>query len=399
MKQSKFFARAEQMGHSVEHLKAGHAIRSTITIPDVDALREFMQDDSDAGQREQTQRLMIGGAGGAEDDASEAAMMRRVYAFVYGNSELADEDRERIEAAFPLEVQTESVPDVRYTGKNVLATSAAPLVLNYGTVTFDDQAYVTVYNTPLTFTCDSIVRNGSPPPGFGDFNILGATGATGSVGDVGTAGTKGTNGSNGNCSSAGIADRSGSNGNTGTSGGTGTTGGSGKNGLASMPATINITRGFSVADSLYVLTRSGTGGVGGTGGTGGVGGAGGNGGNGATCGCTGSGAGNGAPGGSGGAGGNGGMGGAGTNAAGNIVVKLPAAQTGQVIGLAENAPPGGGGAGGKGGSGGAGGSKGSGGKHNGDGNSGSAGSIGATGTVGMQGPGMGNPATVSALPI
>lgn len=401
MPKQTFFQRAEKLGHSVDRLKAGYAIRSHVTIPDVDALRDFLDDGSDSDARAVNETRLCGDdPPPPQSDASQGAILRRVHAFVYGNTELSDQDRELVSQAFPMQLEAVSDPAPQtYSGRNVLATSGNPVVFNFSTVTFNDQAYVTIYNTPLTFTCDNIVRNGAPPTGFGDFNILGATGGTGTTGPVGSAGGAGGGGKDGNCSSAGIAGDSGQNGNTGTVGNTGTSGGTGNAGLASLPATITITNGFTGTSNLIVLTRSGTGGIGGQGGTGGQGGQGGKGGNGATCGCTGSGAGNGAPGGTGGAGGPGGMGGNATAAAGNIIVKVPAAQANSIIQLMYTAPPGAGGTGGAGGAGGAGGGAGSGGKHNSDGSGGPTGTSGAQGATGTQGTSAGAPGQISVQPL
>ena len=166
MKKSGFYERAERLGHSVKQLRAGYAVRSTVTVPDVDALRDFMDDGSDAEGRARNESRLCGHApvSSADDDPSEAALMRRVQAYVYGNAELGDDDRDRIASAFPMQVQAESLANQSYpAGQTVLGTSQGPVTLNYGTVTFANQAYVTIYNTPLTFTCDNIVRTGGPP--------------------------------------------------------------------------------------------------------------------------------------------------------------------------------------------------------------------------------------------
>lgn len=401
MKKLSFYERAEKLGHSAEGLKAGHKIASVISIPNIEELRKLLDDGSSDEDRAKREETLFGHIPltSPETDTSDAGLLRRVHSYVYGNGALADSDREIIGQAFPLDVFAESAANVTYDVPTNLGTSQLMITLNYGTVTINDQACVSVYNSTLNYTMDTLVRNGTPPAGMGDFNILGVTGGTGPAGAAGATGGNGSTGKAGNCSSAGIAGDSGQNGTVGNTGGTGGVGVAGFDGLPSMPATITINQSIQNTNSIIVFTASGGGGTGGVGGQGGTGGIGGNGGNGATCGCTGSGAGNGVNGGVGGNGGTGGQGGNGVNASGNVIVNVPATYLNDINGISGPASPGVGGAGGTGGVGGAGGGGGSGGKHNGNGSGGSTGGNGTNGAKGVQGTQTGTPATIIPKPI
>jgi hypothetical protein len=397
MEKLDFFERARKLGHTPAALKSGKSVRSELTLPDIDSLKDILSHGGTAKERSSQMETLFGDTKMAKGDSQEA-FMSRINSFLFGNADLADDDRSKLTQAFPMTVTAVSADDHTYgPGKNDLGTSQNLVILNYNNVTIADQGYVTIQNTPLQFTCDTLTRTGSAPSGHGDFNILGVTGGAQSQAGTGATGGNGSAGKKGNCSSAGIAGDSGQNGTAGKTGGTGGSGIQGNAGLPSQMAQITITTTLDAA-SFTVLTRSGTGGQGGQGGKGGTGGNGGKGGNGASCGCTGSGAGNGASGGKGGNGGVGGMGGNGVNAAANIVVTVPATDVGKVFPNKQTAPPGGGGLGGPGGAGGSGGGKGSGGKHNGDGSAGSTGGKGNTGGTGVQGTASGTPAEISVQP-
>jgi hypothetical protein len=398
MEKLNFYERAEKLGHSSESLKSGKSVKSTLTVPNITSLRELLSHGETSKERESNFDCLFGSITSLANNDSHEAFMMRVNGFLYGNTELSDDDHSRLSQAFPMDVYTASSETHDYAaGKNDLGTSQNLLLLNYSKVTIADKGYITIQNTPLRFTCDSLTRTGSAPTGYGDFNILGVTGGTPGQTDTGTTGGDGSDGNPGNCSSAGIAGASGQIGHVGKTGGTGGIGKQGGDGLPSLQAEIRISTSLDAA-SLTVWTRSGTGGIGGVGGTGGIGGNGGGGGNGASCGCTGSGAGNGESGGKGGQGGIGGLSGNGVNAAGNIKVLVPTAYMSIVFPNKLPTHPGIGGVGGVGGAGGAGGSKGSGGKHNGDGSDGSVGGKGSTGGNGAKGTQSGTPADISIQP-
>lgn len=395
MKKLNFYQRAAKLGHPAEGLRTG--VTAVLEVASVDALRELLDNGLSEAEREAREEELFGNV--PRNTPGEAGLLRRVQGYLYGNTPLSADDRERIKQAFPVKVFTESAEDPVLSGPNDWGTSVGLVIKNYGTVTMNDQAYVTIQNSPLQLTMDNLIRKGTPPAGWGDFNIRGATGPAVGASPAGSTGGDGGTGTNGDCSSVGIAGKSGSNGKPGSTGSTGPTGTAGNDGLASMNAEITVTTKISGASSIFISTRSGTGGVGGAGGKGGNGGKGGTGGNGATCECTGSGAGNGGDGGRGGDGGPGGPGGNGTNAAGSIRVKVPTGQVGMIVANKFTAPVGDGGAGGAPGAGGGGGAAGKGGKHNGDGSSGATGGSGSTGSVGPRGTQVGTPAEVLPGPF
>jgi hypothetical protein len=395
-KKSTFLERAAKFGHSIEALKAGMTVSTTIEVNNVDQLKEVLSDTGEEQDMNIGKLLFEKIPMPDADDESPNAVLRRVNDFIYNGGDLSAADRTQITNGFPMEVVLTSAPD--YTPKEpvIINSPAKPMVYNYGTLTLNNGIYFSVYQTVVTFNIDKVVRVGSNGnPNIGDFNIFGATGTAGDTGDTGATGTTGANGSKGTCTSGGgIAGDKGGNGGTGATGATGGPGTPGNPGQPSMQATININN--EVSGNLYFFTRSGTGGNGGHGGKGGRGGTGGNGGKGASCGCECTNGGNAGNGGTGGIGGTGGNGANGVNAAGNIVVTIPSSAKPNVFKSSANAAFGSYGKGGDPGGGGPAGSKGGGGGASGcpSCKSGSDGSGGGGGSQGQNG----NPGTVSGLP-
>jgi len=374
-------------------------IDALITVESVDDLKEILDFGFEKAAREAHVKALFEGV--AQSSDNESALLRRVHDFIFGSAELSPDDRKLVDAAFPLEVGIMAAPDKKINSQWHLGKSTSPVVVNVGTLTIEQSGYITIENTLLNFNVDTIIRNGTTGSTVGDFNILGVAGAAGTTGPTPDAPGQAQNGNPGNCSSAGIAGSGGGNGTTGAVGTIGGVGTDGKDGLPSMPATINITKGVQLgpnASQIVIKTMSGAGAPGGAGGTGSKGGKGGNGGNGVSCGCTGNSGGSGGQGGKGGPGGVGGPGGNAVDAAGNIIVNVPAQFANMFVPLPVTAQPGTGGAAGAGGSGGDGGSGGSGGKHNSGGSSGGSGAPGDPGTRGPGGTQTGKPATVLIQP-
>jgi hypothetical protein len=397
-----FYARAERLGHSVDQLRAGHAITSIIHVPNVDALKGLIDPQANTADRQALGRQLLGTAPlpHPDADASHQALVSRVHAYLYDMAGLAATDKQRVSSAFPLAVHTESSPNKTITGLWELGTSqSGVVVVNVGTLTMQPGSAVVVRNSILQFTVDTVVRQGTAPSGYYDFNVLGVTGSVGGVGSPAGQGGSGERGAGGTCSSPGIAGSAGGDGQRGTAGPTGGSGHTGSDGLPSMPATISITTDISgPASQLTIYTSSGGGGTGGTGGQGGLGGPGGPGGNGANCGCEGTRGGHGGPGGPGGPGGQGGTGGNAVPAAGNVVIKLPSKLASRIApAVKRTAQPGPGGAGGAGGQGGPGGGGGGGGKHESGGDGGGQGAAGSQGPSGPSGGQTGGPAEVTVI--
>jgi hypothetical protein len=368
-------------------------------IEDIDTLKDMLDQGFDQPQREAHVKALF--AGVAQSDDTESALLRRVHEFIFGTAELSAEDRKLTESAFPLELALITAPDKKINSHWHLGKSTSPTVVNVGTLTIEQGGYITIENTVLNFNVDTIIRNGNTGSNNGDFNILGVAGKTGSTGTTPTAPGQSQNGNPGNCSSAGIAGSPGGNGSPGAEGTVGNTGDPGGDGLPSMPATINIAKGIQLGpgvSQITIMTMSGAGGAGGPGGTGSKGGQGGNGGNGVSCGCTGNAGGTGGQGGKGGQGGVGGPGGNAVDAAGNIVVYVPAQFANLIVRIPQQAQPGGGGAAGNGGDGGDGGGASSGGKHNSGGSAGGRGAPGGQGTRGSGGTHVGKPAVIDIQP-
>lgn len=397
-----FYERAAKLGHSRSRLDAGETIRSTVTIPTIDALKEFLDEGRSPEGRKTLAEDLFGNleVKDPKTDGTAKGILTRVQRFLYGNDPLDEADRRRTQSVFPMKVDAISAANATINTPQNLGTGGTMAYVNYGTLTLESGGYFILYNKPLTFNVDTLIRNGGGTDEFYDINIYGATGSTGNTGGTGGVGGVGSGGGRGTCASPGVAGNSGGPGGTGGTGSVGYTGDVGGAGMASEVAMITITTSIEgSAPLLTVATRSGTGGVGGVGGRGGTGGTGGKGGDGESCGCEGTNGGNGGVGGRGGTGGAGGTGGNGVNANANISVTVPAGQLSNVQKFSWPAPPGsggnpgGGGPGGGGGNGGGEGGSGSCPKHGG-GSGGGSGGQGNPGSHGNGGTVEGNPAEI-----
>jgi len=397
-----FYQRAAKFGHSRQRLDAGEAVRSTIIIPNIYALREFLDEGYTEAERLQLALELFGNIKptNPETDGSASGILRRIEGYLYGNELLYEEDRVRTEALFPMHIETLSEKDATVNTVQNLGTGGAVEERNYGTLTLEPGGCFVIYNKPLVFHVETLIRNGGGTDKYSDFTIFGATGPEGGVGDTGGKGSDGDPGAKGTCKSPGVPGNAGGPGKTGGAGITGGTGKIGQTGGASLSATITISKSIQGSNPfINVSTRSGTGGKGGKGGRGGTGGVGGRGGDGESCGCDGTNAGNGGRGGTGGAGGRGGTGGNGIKAEGNIVVTVPAGFLDNVRKFEWPAPPGGGGDPGGGGPKGGGGGGGTGGgagacpRHSG-GTKGGDGSDGGSGVQGNGGSASGDAAQI-----
>jgi hypothetical protein len=387
--------------HGIPVTGDGKLVKTTTVVQNVDQLRSLLDHGFDQAGREAHYQALFGGV--STPDGTGASTAQRLAAHVIGNTDLSDEDKAQVAGAFPMTVNVVASPEtagaLTVSSEYSLGSTSGPTIVTFTDVILDQGGYFVCRGTILSFTCNTLTRNGNTGnAGIADFNILGITPATPPTPPTPAPPGQAAAGANGDCSSAGIAGRSASNGNPGGPGTPGTAGTTGGAGVASQAATIKIQTTLHNPISIY--SQSGNGGSGGSGGQGGVGQQGGNGGNGATCDCTGNGAGNGGDGGTGGTGGAAGNGGNATSAQGNIVVYVPSqADVGCVTFTPATANPGNPGQPGPGGPGGAGGGKGSGGKNNGDGSAGGTGAPGGTGAQGQAGSQTGQPAQISVIPL
>jgi hypothetical protein len=373
-------------------------VTTIVSIPTVDDLKSLLDLGFDSAHRLAHFDYLFGttGAGeGMQDDA-----VRDVAAYVVGDSPLTESSREAVAPMFPLKMQLTAAPGpITINSKKDLSTSnGLPSTAVFTDVTMNDGGYFYCSATTLSFTCDTLTRNGSSGAP-GDFLIVGATGTTPAKPATPGAAGQAQNGAGGECSSGGIAGNGGGPGTPGNPGTPGTNGGTGGSGVPSQAATIMI-KNTLTAQQLVIYTQSGLGGKGGDGGDGGVGQQGGNGGDGVTCGCTGNAGGTGASGGVGGKGGRAGDGGNGVDTSGNITVYVPGnPDVPKVVRSPQQALPGGPGTAGNGGDGGAGGGGSSGGKYNNGGTGGGKGTQGGRGDSGNSGTVTGKPAEITVLPV
>jgi len=392
-----FAERAAKFGFGDPSTWPSGEIDALITVESIDHLKDILDSGADSDERAAHVAALFSGIA---PDPADGGLLQGVHHYVFGNDALSEEHREAVEPAFPMQIRAIMAVDKTIDSQWDLGQSAPPVSVTLGTLTMNQGGYVTIENTVLlAFTVDNLIRNGNAGGPPGDFIIAGVTGRTGGVGSTPVPPGQAQSGNPGTCSSAGIAGPGGGNGTPGATGTVGGTGEPGRDGLPSLPATITINTSVGgTAAQVIVASMSGAGGVGGTGGNGSAGGQGGNGGNGVSCGCTGNAGGTGAQGGTGGAGGVGGPGGNGVDAAGNVMVNVPAAFFNKIVGLQLQAPPGAGGAPGTPGVGGAGGGGSSGGKHNSGGSGGGTGAGGGPGTRGPSGTLSGKPGFVQVQP-
>jgi hypothetical protein len=382
--------------HGVPVTAHGGPLETTVPVYDADQLRSLLDLGLDEAGREAHYQALFGGVTPAASDA-----VSKLTAHAIGNGTLSDADKAAAAPAFPItaHVTANATGPITINARYDLSTpDGSPRIVSFTDVIIDQGGYFVCEATPLTFTCNTLTRNGnSGSTNIADFNILGRAPATPPTPPTPAGATQASAGYGGECSSAGIAGHGGGPGNQGAAGTPGTGGSPGLQGQASMPATITIQSALNSNISVY--SQSGVGGQGGNGGQGGPGQQGGNGGGGVTCDCTGNAGGQGGDGGNGGVGGNGGDGGNASDAGGNVVVRVPAGETGKVASTSAPAPPGAPGTPGPGGIPGAGGTGGGGGKNNNGGSKGGTGTYGASGQQGKAGTITGRAAQIQVLVV
>ena len=387
--------------HGVPVAAHGGLLETKIMVYGIDQLRSLFDLALDEQDREAHYHALFDGIAAPQE--AGAQLVQRITAHVIGNAELSAQDRAAAAPIFPLtvHVSASAAPLIVSSPYDLSTPYGSPRIASFTDVIMEQGGYFVCTSTPLTFTCDTLTRNGTTGSTFSDFNILGRTGATPPPPPMPGGAWQASGGYNGECTSAGVAGHGGGPGNRGNGGQQGGDGAPGYPGTPSMEARITIQRALHVQDGqLTIYTRSGNGGEGGPGGQGGPGQQGGNGGNGVTCGCTGNAGGQGGDGGDGGRGGRGGDGGNGVDAAANVLVRVPSgADVDRVAGIRESAPPGRPGAPGPGGPPGGGGWGGSGGKGNGDGGGGGSGSWGSLGPQGNPGTREGTAAQINRMAL
>ena len=368
---------------------------TTVPVYNTDQLRSMLDLGLDEQGREAHYQALFGGV--SSPVGASADVVQKVTAHVTGNGQLTAEDKAAAAPMFPLamSVSAATAPLTVNSRYDLSTPDGSPKIASFTDVVLEQGGYFVCYGTPLTFTCNTLTRNGnSGSPSIADFNIFGHDGTTPPTPATPPGASQAASGYTGECSSAGIAGHGGGPGNPGAAGTPGSSGSPGGPGTPSMPATITIQQ--TLTGNISIFSQSGRGGQGGNGGQGGPGQQGGNGGNGVTCDCTGNAGGQGGDGGAGGTGGAAGNGGNAADAAGNVVIRVPnSADVKMVTFTTAPAPPGGPGTPGPGGTPAAGGNGGSGGKNNSGGSSGGTGNYGASGAQGQPGSVTGTAAKIT----
>lgn len=274
--------RAKILGHSVKDIKAGKIVSSVVTVKSLEQLKSLSmlcQSTSPAvADTVTTSDETKTEFSGLQD---KAALQKKLDAHLFKGRSLTDDEKATINRVlFPLTVYTESSQNVIYSSPTLLnQTPTSYLYYNYGTVTLNNNASVTVQSSPLCYAMDTLVKNSTPPSGSGDFNVVGIDGQSGAPGQPGSPGTAGSpgycgcllHGHGGPCDPGQPGQSNGSN---------GTTGGQGAQGTPSEAATLYISGNIQTTVQNVIFQTST--GVGGNGGAGGIGGAGGDGGQGGT---------------------------------------------------------------------------------------------------------------------
>jgi hypothetical protein len=314
-------------------------IFTPVDVQDVDGLRSLL-DVGFSGERRQAHFDAL-----FQSIESEGTLLHRVHRFLLGNDELSAEDRAVVASVFPLTVAVTTAPGPITVNSPVdLSSPTGTNVVCFTDVTLEQGGSFTCAATNLSFTCDTLTRNGSTGSSAADFNILGKPGAPQPTPQTPAAPPQAGQGTNSSCSSPGVSGPTGGKGNNGVLSSNGIQGHTGNNGTPSLPATIMIKQALKLVAPVAALTFFGQSGAGGNGGDGGKGGPGQQGGKGGTgSGCCGecSNGGTGGDGGKGGTGGQAGNGGNGLDAAGNITVATPSDTDWQSLSYTPSkAPPG-----------------------------------------------------------
>lgn len=319
-----FEARAARLGHDIAALQASQTITTEITVRNIDDFKSLVDDGQSAAAKQERANDLFGTLPEVAG-TTEADLQQRANHYIWGSTTLSQTDRDALASSYPIQLVATSAVDQVYNAPTTLGISQPPRIFNYATVTLNEGANISIYNTTLYYMMDTIVRNGNPPAGQYDINILGVNGLNGINGNAGFNGP-----------SVGPLQN-------GIPGGNGGMGSNGQPGLASMMAMITITQSIqnNNGSPLAIYTASGTGGDGGNGGNGGDGGAPGEDSTGLQL-----------QGGNGGNGGNGGEGGNAASAFQNVLVYVNPDYLNNVTGLRTDiAAAGRGGIGGKGGKG------------------------------------------------
>ena len=390
-----FFDRAKYLGHDLEQLRNGDVVSGTVYLNSLSDFKGLFAADIPHQFRVQ-HSLHIQPKQIAPHLSETTRLMYRLSDHIFGDAPLLREDTAHLSNIFPITIQALSALNHVVDTDEVYGPSGAPVLLNFGTLTFKGGS-ITTRNTVLTLRAETLIFDAVPGHKPYHIGILGEDGAMGKAGKDGTSAPGQANaGADRPPSSPGICNGvgNGGQGSAGADGGDGVPGEPGDDGLPSLPAHITF-MAVSPANqqSLVVYTRSGSGGSGGPGGKGGDGQQGGRGGKGCDSGCQGTNGGNGGNGGTSGNGGDGGTGGNGVDGQ-NMYVTVPRDYVQNVITTRYVAPYGQGGIPGQGGNGGAGGYGGVGGKHSSNGNGGTHGNGGNPGTTGKTGTLQGTPGTI-----
>jgi len=223
-------------------MAGGGLVGTKTVVHDVDQLRSLLDLSLNQQGRQAHYGAMFDGIEAATGGEAAAAgdggatLSHRVAAYVAGNAGLSDEDRAAIPPAFPLTAHVTAAPGpITVSSRYDLSTPDGSVrIASFTDVTLEQGGYFVCESTPLTFTCQTLTRNGNSGSSAADFNILGKAAITPTPAAAGQAAP----GAPGEWSSVGIAGNGGGPGNPGAGGTPGTAGTNGSPGTPSIQATI-----------------------------------------------------------------------------------------------------------------------------------------------------------------
>ncbi len=167
-----FFNIAMNIGQNIEVLKNGETISSILSINNIDALKELALGLD----------ITFETTPPIADGNMLLSLEDKLFAYVFNNISLSDEDRIKISAIFfPIGLKVVSTKNRVIETNEVLdfGTSQDLVIHNYDTLTMETGASMKIANTPLILLAQTLViKTGNVPLKNYDLGILGITGNT-----------------------------------------------------------------------------------------------------------------------------------------------------------------------------------------------------------------------------
>jgi len=150
--QEKFFARAEQLGHSRDVLKKKGTQTTKVTVNSIEEMRKLVryQDEEQCKLHEAHIDALVGD--------EDRGFKHHIESYLYGTGQLPPALVKEAQKGFPKTVEIVSLDNKTMAhGETVIGPSGPPTVWNYGTVNFYSDSYLTVKNTYFNMTVQNLV--------------------------------------------------------------------------------------------------------------------------------------------------------------------------------------------------------------------------------------------------